>query len=178
MLIQSHINHGRASSEAFLNAIDIRCGPDELLARFFIMAAENAASYGIALEIGTFDELMEVNRRNQDTWMPITTTFRPDEGGASDETGVVVFGRNADGDVVTTHAARLFDWSGSNFRAEAESLRLFYQDPDRWALPEERCEVTTERADSLGGRCAYIGGLWFHPSVRGGGRTRYITRVD
>ncbi len=109
--------------------------------------------------------------------MPITTTFRPNEGGASDETGVVVFGRNAHGNVVTTHAARLFDWTRSSFRAEAESLRLFYGDVERWALPHERCEVTTDRADDLGGRCAYIGGLWFHPSVRGGGRTRYITRV-
>ncbi len=61
MQTNSHWHLGRANSESFLDAIEIKFGPDELLARFFIMAAENAASHGITLEIGTFDELMDVN---------------------------------------------------------------------------------------------------------------------
>lgn len=161
----------------FLDRINIQHGPDALLTRFFVAAVQEAASVGIELDFGTFDELMEVNRLNAKTWMPITTTFRPCLGGANSDNGLVVFGRDASGSVVTTQAVRLFDWRDSNFRIETEALRLFYANPDRDKAPNERCRVLAVDAEQVAGRVAYIGGLWFRPDLRGNPHTKFITRV-
>jgi len=127
--------------------------------------------------MGSFDELMQVNRENRDSWMPITTTFRPDEGGANSDNGIVVMGRNSAGNVVTTQAVRLFDWRRSDMKTEAESLRLFYASTAQALAAGEECFVKAPSAASISGMCAYIGGLWIHPNYRGRGRVRLVTGI-
>ena len=163
--------------DSFLDQLDIVHEPHELLGRFFLTVATAAAEEGIFFEFGTFDDLMDVNRANADTWFPITTTFRPDEGGANTDNGFVVFGRNLMGDIVSCQAARRFDWRQSSLRHEAEALRLFYADPTHQKAPKETCRVETETADIIRGCVAYTGGLWFRPDFRGHGRAGLITRV-
>lgn len=162
---------------ALLDHITIDHGPAELLTRFFIKADEAAAARGVAPTFGTFDELMAVNAGNLDSWFPITTTFRPGSGGASDANGFVILGRNGAGDIITTQCARLFDWRDSNFKREAESMRFFYADPARDRGPDECCIVNAPEAAEISGRIAYLGGLWFHPDYRGDKRAAIIARV-
>ena len=57
------------------------------------------------------------------------------------QTGFVIIGRNADGDVVATQAARFFDWSGTTLHDEAVSLRMLYADADAARARGDRCEI-------------------------------------
>ncbi len=162
---------------ALLDQIVIRHQPEELLSRLLFAACGAMERDGVTMTIGTFAELMDVNAANRDSWMPITTTFRPSEGGADEKNGIVVLGRDPSGCVVTTQAVRLFDWRRSNLKAEAEALRLFYADPQVARMAGESCFVTDPAAQTISGMCAYIGGLWCHPDYRGGGRVRLVTAI-
>ena len=85
-----------------LDSLHLQYGPTGLQTRFIIKACLAAAERGVFMELGSFDELLEVNRINQDSWRPLTTTLRADPGGASDDSGVILFGRDGKGDVVAT----------------------------------------------------------------------------
>ncbi|MGI9476773.1 MAG: hypothetical protein ACR2PI_08705 [Hyphomicrobiaceae bacterium] len=152
--------------DAFIERLNFTYGPEELLARFFFKAVNAAAERGVFLEFGTFSDLLEANKANSDSWMPLTTTFQEELGGVTDETGVVFLGRNASGEIVATQAARMFDWSCTNFKNEAESLRFFYASPERDKAPNESCLVTAPEAAQIGGRVALGGGIWYRPDFR------------
>ena len=74
-------------------------------------------------------------------------------------------------------AARTFDWTGTNFQAEATSLHLFYEQPELRANPAEACLVTAPSAAALTGRVAICGAVWWDPSVRGGNLSHVCGRV-
>jgi hypothetical protein len=164
-------------SPLLLDHVVIRHQPEELLARLLFAACGAMQAHGVTMTIGTFAELMDVNAANRESWMPITTTFRPHEGGASEHNGIVVMGRDHTGRVVTTQAVRLFDWRNSHLKTEAEALRLFYADPAPAPEAGEECFVKDPSASEISGMCAYIGGLWCHPDYRGRGRVRLITGI-
>ena len=159
--------HPKKSLNAYLNKIDICYGPQDLLTRFFLKIFNAGIERGVFLEFSTFDELLKINQLNLDSWRPITSSFRSDIGGASDDTGVVIVGRNIRGEIVATQAAKRLDWNGSNFKQEAESLRFFYADPERHRAPGEACIVTAPNATEITGNVVHSGGIWYHPSYRG-----------
>jgi hypothetical protein len=72
-----------------------------------------------------------------------------------------------DGDVVATSSAKWLDWSQSNFKIEAESLRFFYSNPERDQAPGESCVVTALDATKITGRVLHTGGAWYRPDMRG-----------
>ena len=166
------------SPASLLEGLDIVHEPREILGMVLIAASDAMARHGVRMTFGTFDELMAVNAANQDTWFPLHTAFRSDIGGANDGNGIVIFGRNGMGRIVTAHAIRLFDWTGTDLKQEAQSLRLFYADPGRARDAGEYCTIHADAASCVTGRCAYIGGLWCHPDYRGRGRVRLITAID
>ncbi len=152
--------------DSFLKRLNLKYGPSELMARFFLKAVHAAADRGVFLEFGTFAQLWEVNQKNANSWFPITTSFRENPGGVSDDTGFVFLGRNHLGDVVATQSARIFDWSDTNFKREAEELRFFYADPDRDKAPNESCIISAPNATEITGRVALGGGIWYRPDFR------------
>ena len=166
-----------ADPASFLGGLPFAHGPTDFLTQYFTVISEAAAQHGIIFSYSTFDELMAINQANLDTWFPITTTYRPDVGGANEENGIVVVGRSANGDPVTCQAVRIFDWSNSTLHREAEALRLFYQDPALNKQPTETCTVTAPVAQRISGQVAYIGGFWIHPDYRGTERLRIVTSV-
>ena len=93
----------------FLNHVQVQHGPRDLLTRFFSKAVNAAAARGVYLEFGTFQQLMDINRANLDTWHPMTTSFDPAYSDIDEKNGFVILGRNQDGAIVTTQAARLWD---------------------------------------------------------------------
>ena len=165
------------AADQFIAQLDIRHGPVELLARFFFKAVNAAAERGVFLEFGTFADLLAVNQRNSDSWFPITTSFRDDPGGACDENGFVILGRDASGEVVATQAERLYDWRRTSMKREAEELRLFYSDPVRQKRASERCIVVAPEVADVTGLVAYSGGVWYRPDFRRRQLTEIIPRL-
>ena len=164
-------------SDDFLDQLVIRHGPEDLLARFFFKAVHEVAARGVSLEFGTFAQLLETNQKNSDSWFPITTSFREYPGGAREDSGFVILGRDQSGEIVATQAERLYDWTGSTFKIEAESLRLFYADPDVQKAATESCSVTARAADKITGRVAYSGGVWYRPDYRRLQLTEILPRI-
>ena len=161
---------------AFPDCLQIRHGPRDLLRDFFAKADHAARQRGVYMSVGTVHELAEVNAVNRDSWMPLTTSFRA-VGGINDDNCLVFLGRDVGGRVVATQAARIFDWSQSNFKAEAESLRFFYANPERDQRENESCTVTADGAEQITGRVALGGGIWYHPEFRGRQLSGIITRM-
>jgi hypothetical protein len=87
--------------------------------------------------------------------------------GLTDDKGYVLFERDRHGDVVATSSAKWLDWSQSNFKIEAESLRFFYSNPERDQAPGESCVVTALDATKITGRVLHTGGAWYRPDMRG-----------
>ena len=161
-----------------LTDISIDYGPRQLLGRFFLSADTLLQQMGITLTFGTFDDVMEANRNNRDSWFPIVPTFNPDNGLCDPDWAYALIGRLANGTIVTVQAARIFDWRSTNFKAEAESRRLFYANPASVGRPQERCGVTAPTAALLGGTVAFSGGAWWHPQVRGKLLGSILSRVS
>ena len=156
----------RPDADTFLDQLNLTYGPKEFLAAFFFKAVDAAARRGVILEFGTFADLLHTNETHPESWMPLTTTFREHPGGVTDETGFVILGRDTNGDVVATQAVRIFDWQDTNFKAEAQSLRFFYEDPERDRRTGETCIVTAGDEETIRGRVALGGGIWYRPDFR------------
>ena len=156
----------RPDPDAFLEQLNLTYGPKEFLSAFFFKAVGAAGRRGVVLEFGSFADLLHANESNPDSWMPLTTTFREEPGGVSNETGFVILGRNTSGEVVATQAVRIFDWRNTNFKTEAQSLRFFYEDPARDSREGETCIVTAPDAETIRGRVALGGGIWYRPDFR------------
>lgn len=150
-----------------ITEIELEHGPIDLLGRFFLKADTAARNRDVRLSFAPLEELIEVNRRNPETWRPILPLFDPVSGGIDAENAFCILGHNAKGDVVATQAARLYHWQGTSFHEEAESLRLFYADPERSKAEHEAIEVTAPDAKKLTGAVIFAGGIWYRPDYRG-----------
>lgn len=159
----------RPSAPKLITDITVEHGPVDLLGRFFLKADTAARRRGVALSFGTFEELLQVNGQNRDSWKPLTTIYdhRSCPQGLAPDRAFCIFGRDERGKVVTSHAARMFEVDDSDTLYDiAVSLRLFYDDPERMKNPGERCEVTASVARSIRGKLLVNGAVWFHPAYR------------
>ena len=158
--------------------LKIKHGPVGLLGRFFLWADSAARDRGVTLFFASLQDLIEANRANADSWRPLLPIFDTDLGGITPETGFVLIGRNKDGQVVATQAARLYDWSETTLEGEATSLRMFYADPDAALARGDRCEVTTAVARSITGRVVFSGAGWYRRDFRGKNLATILPRIS
>lgn len=135
------------------------------------------AALGVSLRFATLHELLDVNKANAASWRPLLPIFSPHCNDIRPGTYICWLGYNENNEVVVTQAARLFDWKDTNFHEEAESLRLFYQEPDRWRGKDESIEVTAPSARKITGRVVYTGAHWVRPDYRGKGLTAITPRM-
>jgi hypothetical protein len=142
-------------------------GPSELLGPFFLEADAVVRRAGVLLTLGDFAELAALNSANRDNWGPLIPLFDPANGPLHDDFAFCLIGRNRAGEAVATHAVRLYDWVGTSFAEEAESLRLFYPNPPSHEFPLETCTVSASSARKVTGRVAYSGAAWVRPDFRG-----------
>jgi hypothetical protein len=161
-----------------LDGIALEFGPVDLLGRFFLLANEAARSRGVTLSFGTLHDLVAVNRRNSSTWRPILPIFDPAFGALDDTNSFAILGHDHKGDVVVTQAARLYNWTKTNFLEEADNLGLFYPNAAAQKWPNERIEVTASSARRVTGRVCYSGGVWFRPDYRGRMLTAILPRIS
>jgi hypothetical protein len=135
--------------------LKIKYGPVDLLGRFFLWADSAARDRGVTLSFGSLQDLLEVNRGNSDSWRPLVPVFDEALGGVTPETAFVLLGRNKHGEVVTTQAARIYDWPGTSLQDEAASLRMFFADPDAAFARGDRCKIATPMAGKIRGRVVF-----------------------
>lgn len=150
-----------------LSEITVEHGPIDLLGRLFLKADTSARKRGVTLSFAPMQDLMDVNRANPETWRPLLPLFDPECGGITDDNAFCILGHNAQGEVVATQAARLYDWADTSFHEEAQSLRLFYAEPGRHKAEDERVDVTAPAARTLTGSVIFAGGIWYRPDYRG-----------
>jgi hypothetical protein len=163
---------------SMLSQIRIDFGPQDVLGRFFLLADYALQESGVTLSLGTFDDLLETNRINCETWRPLVSTFDPSSGLADPQNSFALLGRDVKGNIVTAQGARIFDWRATCFRREAEELRLFYQQPRTMALSGETCVVAAAEGGQLNGVVSFSGGAWAHPSMRGQLLGSVLSRVS
>jgi hypothetical protein len=158
--------------------LKIKHGPVGLLGRFFLWADTAARDRGVTLSFGSLQDLIETNKANSDTWRPLVPLLDQTVGGVTPETAVVLIGRNKDGEVVATQAARFYDWSETSLKDEATSLRMFYADPDAAFARGDRCEFTTPVAEKITGRVVFSGGIWYRRDFRGKDLGTILPRIS
>lgn len=162
---------------SLLDEVTINHGPLGLLSEFFLVAERMAFARGVSLSFAPLTEIAEVNRKNRDSWLPIVPVYDPKCWGQDDRNSFGIVGRNEDGEIVATQALRIYDWPNSNFKQEAESLRLFYRNPDQHKGRDECCRVSAAATERIKGRVALSGGIWFRPDYRGRRLTSIMVRL-
>ncbi len=150
-----------------------------LLSSALLEGLDACARLGVTLHVADMKDLDDVNRANAASWRPLLPIFSPRYNTFAPETTACWLGRDEDGAVVLAQAARLFDWRETTFHDEAESLRLFYQDPVYWKRerPLQSIAVTAPKAREITGLVAYTGAHWVRPDWRGKGLTGITPRM-
>jgi hypothetical protein len=159
-----------------LTEIVVEHGPPEVIGPALARLDRIVAQHAIRLEFASLSELMGVNRANRDNWFPLAPLFDPVSSGFGEANAFCLVARAAGGRIVGTHAARLYDWSGTSFRNEAATRRMFYADPNRMAPAAEVFEVSGSFGEHVGGRVVYSGAAWIHPAFRGLGLASVLPR--
>lgn len=137
----------------------------EVLTLFFCELQNRVSERGLTLSFEPLETLLAVNEANRDSWRPLIPLFDVRHGISEDRSFCLV-GRNASGDIVATQAARVYDWSETNFKEQAENLRLFYANPHFSKLPQEACTVRAPSASHIGGKVVFSGGGWYRRDYR------------
>lgn len=151
----------------FLTALKLDHGPISRLGHFFLKADNAARDRGISLAFGTPDEFAQVNEQNRDSWRPLIPIFDPQTGGFSADNGFCILGRNQQGVVVATQAARFYLLGDKTFCDAATDLSLYYADAAAARARGESCHVTSQATRNIRGRVVFSGGGWYHPDYRG-----------
>ncbi|NIA68698.1 hypothetical protein HBA54_08850 [Pelagibius litoralis] len=145
-------------------------GPLALLERFFAAAETAADDLGILLTIEQdFDALLAFNQTQRESWYPLTPMYDPRLNRLTPENSFWISGRDSRGDIVATQCARFYDWRGTDFKAEFESLRLAYAEPATCAAPS---------AAQVTGPVVFSGAGWYRPDYRGKGLSSLLPRIS
>jgi hypothetical protein len=158
--------------------IRVQHGPVDVIRRFLRLGEQEVLRRGISLSFATFDELLAVNEQNRDSWKPLVGVFDPRLTMLEPASAYCILGRNKLGEVVSTQAARFYDWRQTNFHDEAKSLRFIYKKPEQDKRPGEGVEVTANEAKGLGGRVVFSGAGWYRHDHRNTGLSTVLPRVS
>ena len=167
-----------AGAGDWISQVTIEHGPPDVLGRFFLAADAECRRLGVTLSFGTFDELVAANRANRDSWKPMMPILDPAYQDFNDDNAFVFIGRNEQGEIVATQAARLLRLGNGTYHDFAQSLQLNYRDPERMKAPNERCLPTAPSLKAMRGKVLFGGAVWYHPSVRKSGLAALTPRIS
>ena len=167
----------KSDRASFLDSITYEFGPRELLGTFFLEAADAVSKRGLTLVASSLDDLLDVNRANADTWLPIVSIFNSELNTISRDDSYCILGINGAGEVVATQAVRRFAWNETTLADEVRSMRLFYSDPDMKG-PGEACTISAPSAELIAGSVAYSGAAWYRPDYRKCGLSSIMPRIS
>jgi len=152
---------------SFIDDLAIRHGPPEILGPVLLKAESLARYKGLVVSVTTLRDLAEVNARQRSSWFPLFPTFNPDYSAVPDDQAFALIGTNGRGEVVATHACRLFDWSKRSFADALRSQTLLYDSPERHVGEGQTADVTAPSAERLVGNVVFSGAVWYRPDYRG-----------
>ncbi|HEX4892610.1 MAG TPA: hypothetical protein VFV47_04930 [Hyphomicrobiaceae bacterium] len=167
--IVSRLSLDHPTTRSFLSDVVIEHGPADILGRLFLQADTALRRKGIRLGFATFEELLDLNRANPDSWRPLLPVFDPNLSGVTTDSGFVVIGRDSAGKAATAHAFRYIPLGARTLKSEIESLRIFYADPERAKGAAEELRVSAPTAASTTGSIVFSGAVWFRPDFRKAG---------
>jgi hypothetical protein len=163
----------------FMEQIDLEIGPLRPLRGFFAAAERVAIDHGIRLAIEhDFDALLTFNKTQSESWYPLTPMYDPRVNSMTPDTSFWISGRDPQGDIVATQCARYYDWTGTDFKAEFESLRLAYEYPDAAMYPEELAICEAPSGPRITGPVCFSGAAWYRPDYRGTGLSSFLPRIS
>jgi hypothetical protein len=159
--------------------ITVEHGPVDVLGRVFLKADTAARERGVTVSFGTFDELLKVNKKNRGSWGIMTSMYDTHccPHGLAPERAFCLFGRDARGEVVTTHAVRLYELGERSMQEFGDGMLLHHDYPERTKQSNESIEVTAPSAKSIKGRLLINGAVWFHPNYRKRQLSMIIPRI-
>jgi hypothetical protein len=155
------------------DALTVKHGPAGLLSRFVLAGDKAARGKGLELRLRTdFDELLYLNRQEtaRGNWYRLLNAFNPDYVDLTPENAFWIAGYDEHGEIVTTHALHVYDWSDTNLEEQADSM--FYGRDDGAA-----CRVTAEAAKSITGIVGNGGAAWVRPDWRGKQLSQLMPRM-
>lgn len=155
--------------------LTVNFGPAEAIGRAVLATDFAVRSLGIRLSLSTdFEELAHINAANQSDWYPLMPNFDPRHSAVGERNAFWVKGIDAQGDVVLSHAVRLYAFGATTLKDELESLRFYYDRPETAIADGMSIEVTAPIASFIRRRVSYSGALWVRRDFRGGGLARLI----
>ena len=111
-----------SATEGVLDQVTVTHGPAPLIGRFLLKAEHAVHHRGLTLSFAAMDELLALNERNRDTWLPLFPLFDPTYNSLTKANAFCVLGYNQQGEAVAAQAGRLFDWADTNLHDEATSF--------------------------------------------------------
>lgn len=158
-----------------LSQIEAQHGPLSLVGRLLLRAEQEARARDVRLTLEPIEAFAAFMRAEMPQAPPLPH-FRPEPDAFTHSRALCLLGRDPTGRIVATQAVRVYDWSGSTLKAEAESLRMFYGQ----SAPQvgAACRATAPSADRISGVVAYSGGGWYAPGYRGIGLSLILPRIS
>jgi hypothetical protein len=156
------------------DALTIKHGPAQLLARFVLEGDKAAREKGVRLRLRhDFGELLYVNRHPavRKSWHPLMDIFNPEYSDLSPENSYWISGEDEQGEVVLTQAGRVYYWPDTNL--EQEARLMFHGGRDKG----QQCVVTAADARLITGVVFYGGSGWVRPDFRGRRLMRLVPRL-
>ena len=156
------------------DALTIKHGPAQLLARFTIEGDKAVREKGIRLRLRhDFDELLYLNRQEvaRGTWFRLVDHLNPEYSDLTPENSYWISGENEEGEIVLTQAGRIYDWASSNL--EVEARLMFYAGRDTG----QACIVTATDARLISGTAFLGGARWTRPDLRAVPPARLLSRL-
>ena len=164
---------------SLLDQITVHHGPQKLLARFFLIADQDARDKGVTLRLRTdFDRMHQIRLRHCEDPLMLAPNFDPAQSNLRIDQAFWIEGLDPNGQTVLTHAARLFDWQHTNLKQEVEALRVHYHEPAPHIAAGESIQMTAPTGTRISRRTAYVGAMWVRPDYRRRGLTRIIPRIS
>lgn len=158
------------------DALTIKHGPAELLARFVLEGDKAARRVGLRLRLRhDFDDLRRLNEFEvrRGNWFRLVNLFNPEYCDLTPENSYWLSGESEDGEIVVTVAWRIFFWPDTNLFQEGRFL--FYG-----RGKGRPCEFSSEAAKvaaMLSGVVLFAGSLWVRPDFRGHQLSQLIPRL-
>lgn len=156
------------------DALTIKHGPTELLARFVLEGDKAARAQGIRLRIRyDFEELLYLNKNRvaSGIWYPLMRMFNHECSDLTPENSYWISGEDEHGEVVATHAGRVHYWRDKTLSQQA-SVMLYGEHAQ-----EQHCVVTAPDAELISGVVVYGGSAWVHPDFRGNRLSQLLPRI-
>jgi hypothetical protein len=155
------------------DALTIQHGQAPLLARFILEADKAARAAGIYLRVRhDFDRLAELNDEQValGNWYPLIEMLDPRRSDVSPENAYWISGENDAGEIVSTNAGRIYDWSDTNLAEQAVAM-MYGRDDGQPVI------ITTDVLKTITGVVQSMGATWVRPDFRSRGLSHVLPRV-